>query len=1162
MTTTLEPTDGLIASPGLCQTLIQSSPDAITTLTLCGALESMNGGGLRLLEIADLSRVAGCEWAALWPADMRPRIREAVARARTGPTARFRASRPAADGALRWWDVTISAVPDASGAPGRLAAVCRDITEFQAAFEAVAADEARFRLMTENTTDIIVRTDTTGIVRYVSPSCRAYGYEPGELIGHAPFEFVHPEDLARFTANSAPLLAGGAIDQNADRAHRFRTKAGEWIWLEGRPRIIRDGEDKAVEVLNVFRDVTERKAQEALFENAFRHAAIGMALVGLDGSFLKINNAFCDIVGYAEPAMLGLDFQTITHPDDLEADLDLLERLLAGAIPGYQMDKRYLRADGAIVWVRLSVSLVLETDGRPKYFVAQVQDQTAYRQAEDRYRLLAEASTDVVVKIDLANVIQYVSPSVSRYGHQPDKMVGQSGALFIHPDDVPQVAANIGLLVAGAPVEAAADRSYRIRTADGDYAWVEGSSSLIRDGAGAPMAVVSQLRDISERRAAMATLEQKTLDLEAVQSVALTANKLMRAAEAIAKLGYWTWDLATGETVWSDEIWRVLDIEPGDEALSFERIQELRHPDDRDRATEIFHAAMVSGEEFNDDYRIVLPSGEVRHILSRGRFTLENGRTRSAFGVLMDITHLKRAEAAVHESTARYRLIAENSTDMIVTTDVTGRMTFVTPSCFTVTGYAPEELLGRRTVDFTHPDDMAEVNRVFTEIAYGATGQRVRWRARHKSDGRWVWLESNPALLGSGLDSEYGFFVDVIRDVTAQVAQEEALAQATVAAEAATAVKSEFLANMSHEIRTPLTAVIGFTGLLAERQDLDDDARTQVQRVVSASRALLSIVNDILDFSKLEAGQYEIVPRPTSPIECARAALLMFEPQADAKGLVLEFVAEGEPPAAVALDPDRFRQILLNLVGNAIKFTERGSVRLRLRHEAARLHVSVEDTGAGLTVGQRRHLFQRFSQVDASSTRRHGGTGLGLAICKGLVEAMGGEIGVRSRPGRGSTFFFSIEAPETEAAVGPGEGETEAFSLDGVRVLVVDDNQLNRELARAILQHLNAEVSDAADGLAGLQAAQALPYDVILLDIRMPGLDGPATLARIRAEPGPNQDVPVLAFSADAELERFTRLGFDGVVAKPIDPITLVTAIAAALQWDPQAGEDGDKRVA
>ncbi|MDP3853104.1 PAS domain S-box protein [Phenylobacterium sp.] len=1162
MTEASERADTLLASHGLCQALIQSNPDGVMTLTLDGVVEDVNASGLRLLEIAGLSQVAGAEWAALWPHDACLRAREAVVQARAGQTARFMVKRPAKDGTPRWWDVVVSLVRDAAGAPWRLAAVCRDITELQASLEATATSEARFRLMADNTTDIIVRGDLSGTLLYVSPSCRNYGYAPEELVGRSAVEHLHPDDLERFMASSAALFADEPIDRSVDRAHRFQTKDGDWVWLQGAPQIIRDDAGHPVEILNVFRDVTERKAQLDLFENAFHHAAIGMALVGLDGGFLKINNAFCDIVGYAEPVMLGLDFQTITHPDDLEADLGLLARLLAGEIPNYQMDKRYIRADGTIVWVRLSVSLVLETDGSPKYFVAQVQDQTSHREVEDRYRLLAEAATDVVVKFDLSSVIQYASPSIQRYGHRPDDVVGRKCADFIHADDIPRVMAMSRILASGGSVDPATDRTYRLRTADGDHAWVEGNSTLIRDPAGAPVAVVSQLRDISDRRAALAALRQKTHDLEAVQAIALTTNQLMRTAEEVANMGYWTWDVATGKGTWSDEIWRLLGLEPDEAGPSFERLQACRHPDDRDIAFAKFKAAMTTGEAIDYDYRIIWPNGETRHLLSRVIVTMGEDRPKSAFGVMMDITDLKRAEAAVTDSDARYRLIAQNSTDMIITTDFSGRITFATPSCLHFTGYTPEELIGQRPRDYTHPDDMSGILRVFARLVEGGPGERVRWRARHKDDDRWIWLESNPALLGSEVGSDYGYFVDVIRDVSDQVAQEEALTQATAAAEAATAVKSEFLANMSHEIRTPLTAVIGFTGLLAGRQDLDGEARIQVERVASASRALLSIVNDILDFSKLEAGQYEIAPRPTSPVECARAALLMFEPQAEAKGLTLDFVAEGELPACVALDPDRFRQILLNLIGNAVKFTEQGSVRLRVRYETGRLHVSIEDTGAGLNGEQRRNLFQRFSQVDASSTRRHGGTGLGLAICKGLVEVMGGEIGVRSRPGRGSCFFFDIDAPVAESAAQRGGGDDQAFSLEGVRVLVVDDNALNRELARAILGHLGAETSDAADGLAAIEAAQALPYDVILLDIRMPGLDGPATLARIRAEPGPNQDVPILAFSADADLERFATQGFDGVVAKPIDPMTLINAIAEALRWDPQAGEGDDARAA
>ena len=885
--------------------------------------------------------------------------------------------------------------------------------------ERPAADADVYHRLVEASSDILVRGGLDGRILYVSPACRLLGYEPEELIGQSSAGLLHPEDLARFQATTSVLTAG-VIDPRADRVHRYRAKNGDWVWLEGNPQVLRDSAGRPVEIINAFRNVTERKrveaelaaaqterqAQRDLFENAFHHAPIGKALVGLKGGFLKLNRAFCEIVGYPEAELLRLDFQAITHPADLDADLGHLARLVAGEIPSYQMDKRYIRKDGTIVWVGLSVSQVYDAAGRAKHFVAQVQDLTARREAEDRYRLLADASTDIVLKVDMDDVIQYISPSVRRYGHEPEEMLGRRGAEFIHQDDLKRVLATVGEVAAGRTIEASRDRSLRMRTREG-YVWMEASSTLVRDDAGVPVALVSQMRDVTERRAAY---------------------------------------------------------------------------------------------------------------------------------------------AALAEAEAKFRLMAENATDMIVTTNLEGAVTFAAPSSRAITGYDSSELIGRRPMELTHPDDAAEVLRVFTNVAQGRPGEAVRWRVWHKHEARWVWLESNPSLLHGDRAPEAQMFLDVIRDVTAQVAQEAALAAATIAAEA------EFLANMSHEIRTPLTAILGFTGLLAAREDLDEVSRGHVGKVAGAGQALLSIVNDVLDFSKLEAGHYEIKLRPASPVQVAHDALLMFAPQAEAKGLALEFQADEGVPEALALDPDRLRQILLNLVGNAIKFTEQGLVRLRLRYDTGleRLHVAVQDSGAGLTPQQQAGLFQRFAQVDASSTRRHGGTGLGLAICKGLTEAMGGQIGVTGAPGHGSTFAFFITAPQATAAEGTPAAAGSALTLEGVRVLVVDDNPMNRELARAVLETVGAEVTEAGDGEQALQAARSRPYDVILLDIRMPVLDGPATLRRLRAEPGPNMSIPVLAFSADADLVRHAQEdGFDDIVRKPMNAVGLIQAIARWTQWDP-----------
>ncbi len=309
---------------------------------------------------------------------------------------------------------------------------------------------------------------------------------------------------------------------------------------------------------------------------------------------------------------------------------------------------------------------------------------------------------------------------------------------------------------------------------------------------------------------------------------------------------------------------------------------------------------------------------------------------------------------------------------------------------------------------------------------------------------------------------------------------------------------------------------------------------------------MLAIVNDILDFSKLEAAELALKPRPASPASCLREAVEMFSQQAHAKGLELDLVLADDAPEFVLLDPDRLRQILLNLVGNAVKFTESGRVQVELGFDHPRdvLRVRVIDSGSGLEEEQVRRLFRRFSQVDASSTRKHGGTGLGLAICKGLVEAMGGSIRAESTVGQGSVFSFEIVAPVVDPPAPAADAASP--SLTGVRVLVVDDNAANREIGRAILESAGAEVSEACSGGAAISMAATTPFDVILMDLRMPGMNGVEAVAFIRSAPGPNQDIPILAFSANSHEQAAPSGDFDGVIAKPMVARDMVQAIH---QW-------------
>ena len=512
------------------------------------------------------------------------------------------------------------------------------------------------------------------------------------------------------------------------------------------------------------------------------------------------------------------------------------------------------------------------------------------------------------------------------------------------------------------------------------------------------------------------------------------------------------------------------------------------------------------------------------------------------------LDRMARASEAVMRSEAGYRMLTENALDLIIHSDLTGMVTYMSPSSLAMLGYRPEEMIGHRAIELVHPDDFDRVTQFSVDQVKGgpARTDRIDYRAFRK-DGVMVWLESRPTLARDPVTGRKIGITDVVRDVTERKAMEQELRQAQARAEAAAAAKGEFLANMSHELRTPLTAVIGFANLVEGQPELSDATRRHMGRIIDGGRALLTTINDILDFSKLDAGLMEIKLRPVSVADLVGEVLDIFSDLAASKGLTLTALGLEALPDRVMLDPERVRQVLLNLVGNGIKFTDQGGVAVDVGYDGAmqNLHIGVTDTGQGISPQDVTLLFARFSQIDASITRLHGGAGLGLAISRGLVEAMGGEIGVESRLGKGSRFAFNLPAPpKVERA--PDEALTLPSLPPGCRVLVVDDNAANRELVRAVLEAFSVDVSEAVDGEEGVLAAEAGMFDLILMDLRMPGLDGTQAAERIRAGQGPSACAPIIAFSADVRIGP-TAAVFDGAVSKPMTVASLVGTIAAAL---------------
>ncbi|MFZ4606343.1 MAG: ATP-binding protein [Caulobacter sp.] len=527
----------------------------------------------------------------------------------------------------------------------------------------------------------------------------------------------------------------------------------------------------------------------------------------------------------------------------------------------------------------------------------------------------------------------------------------------------------------------------------------------------------------------------------------------------------------------------------------------------------------------------------------------------------------KQSEAALAASEARHRLFADNATDLIMLSDCEGRITYISPSVARVTGYLPEIIVGRLISDVVHPGDWPAMKAVGDRLYAGETvddASRVEYRARHK-DGRWLWFETRTSLLRDAATGEPTGTLDVARDVTDRKALEAELRQRTREAETATEAKSSFLANMSHEIRTPLTAILGFSGLLGRMDGLPDEARRHLQRITTAGDALLAVVNDVLDFSRLEAGQLELDPQPFDPAMVVRETADLVAAQAAAKGLRLEVAIDGDLPATLTADSGRLRQVLLNLLGNALKFTRQGGIRVTVSHDdvaGGRLRIAVADTGPGVPADRLDRLFQRFSQVDGSISRQHGGSGLGLAICLGLAELMGGDIGVESTEGEGSTFWFTIAAPLAEATVPSRLVEADTTMMAAARLLLVDDVAINRQLVRTILGAFGHEITEAGSGLEAIEIAHHTAFDLILMDVQMPGMDGLAATRAIRASAEVNQNTPILAFSANVladQLAACRAAGMNDHIAKPINLADLIAKVAL---WTAQVGSPADQRDA
>jgi PAS domain S-box-containing protein len=553
-------------------------------------------------------------------------------------------------------------------------------------------------------------------------------------------------------------------------------------------------------------------------------------------------------------------------------------------------------------------------------------------------------------------------------------------------------------------------------------------------------------------------------------------------------------------------------------------------------------------------------------------FLDERGRIEKIVSVSTDVTARKLAELASRQALATLESVLESATQVaIVATDRDGRVTLFNSGAVQLLGYAAGEVVGRANVMLWYREEELSTR----AAALGMSGEPGRTPHALLTDERsagvpfdchYVCADGSLAPVTASVvpirdaDRAVLGYIHVAHDIRYRLAQEALLRDAAAAAERANEAKSRFLANMSHEIRTPLNAVIGLAWLL-ERTALDQEQAGHVANIRSAGGALLGIVNDVLDLSRIEAGEMPLEHLVFSLRNLCSELQAVFGDQARAKGLALRLAPDPALPDALVGDPTRVRQILLNLLANAIKFTERGEVELSIRRvdaagEGCRLCFTVRDTGIGIAPDTLERLFQPFAQADASTTRRFGGSGLGLSIVVNLVDMMGGRISVASTPGEGSCFevVLPFEMGDPRALELPGSrGEPGLQRLDGVRILLVDDSEINLAVAGRLLELEGACVTVGRNGSEAIAIVAARPeLHLVLMDIQMPVMDGLEAARRILRQMGEAAPrlVALTAGNTVSERQRAREAGFAEILSKPIDPERLVDAILRVLAID------------
>jgi PAS domain S-box-containing protein len=697
---------------------------------------------------------------------------------------------------------------------------------------------------------------------------------------------------------------------------------------------------------------------------------------------------------------------------------------------------------------------------------------------------------------------------------------------LVHPDDLNYTFTSIRKFLSDSEVHL--DIEFRIKQKNGKYIWIQSKAKALYRDNEKPIYILGTQRDISRKK-------NNELNLEKI-------NKLFDKAGEITGIGAWEIDLETMTPFWSKQTYKIHEVEETFQPDLSTAIH-FYAPDSRKIIQEVIELAIEKGTSWDLELPFITAKNRKLLVRSIGMPEFKDGKAIRLMGVFIDITETREKEKELRIKNEEYNQLFNNSLDMIAIAGTDGMFKIINPEWSKTLGYTTEEILSQPWLDFVHPEDIERTIDAGNQL--NEQKKVINFSNRYKTkNNEYIWLDWNCFPLG---DKIYA----IARNITEAKNMEKEILEAKEEALKASKAKSEFLANMSHEIRTPLNSVIGFSEILKD-MNKDKELDSIVQSINTSALSLMGIVNDILDFSKIETGKLELDQKENNLIDILSDVFSIVRYSVIEKGL--EFIQEIDKslPDKILIDEIKLKQVLINLLNNAVKFTSKGKIIFKLEADPidlthTYLNFSIEDTGIGVNRNFISKIFEGFSQADNSITRKYGGTGLGLSISSSIVKLLGGNLKVDSKEGIGSKFYFKIKVRVIKTEVNQFKKVNSNFKLinPNSKILILDDVYLNLTLLDKMIKKISKQVNIflADDSIKAVEIYENEKPNLVILDLQMPVDDGYEVLKKLKqVSEKLSIKTNFIALSANAlkeEKARSLKEGFDDYYSKPIELVKL-----------------------